>query len=47
MSVIGIYEFDGDGDEPKEDFIALLGKEVNDLKFLEDVRRMSNMKEEK
>lgn len=47
MSVICIYEFDGDGDELEEDFIALLGKEVNDLKFLEDARRMSNIKEVK
>lgn len=38
--------FDGGGDDLEKDLINLLGEDINDSKFLDDVRRMLIMKKE-
>ncbi|KAM7484084.1 hypothetical protein LguiA_000093 [Lonicera macranthoides] len=45
VNMIGSWIFDGECDELEEDFITLLGDEVNDPKFVEEARSMSRMKE--
>lgn len=46
VNVIGSWVFDGGGDDLEKDLINLLGEDINDSKFLDDVSRMLIMKKE-